>query len=244
MHDSSILYISCVVFLGGSIQGVTGFGFSLIAVPLLVTAVPPHIIIPSMLLLSMLINGLILIESRECLDIKSIVPIIGSGVIGLPVGTVMLRYMNPSSLRILIGILVCGLSTMMILGLRYRTAHKTLAAALAGFVSGALNSSITMSGPPVILFWQNESIAKETFRRTLSLYFLILNLVTIPFYMHAGLLTRHVMFFCLSQAFVVLAGVLVGISISRRIDVIRFNRLTLVLIWIGGVSAIISGLYS
>ena len=197
-----------------------------------------------MLLLSLQINGLILLESRDRLDIQSIIPILVSGFVGLPVGTAMLRYINPSTLRILIGVLVCGLSTMMILGLRFRTTHKSLAAAVAGFVSGTLNSSITMSGPPVILFWQNEKMAMNTFRKTLSLYFMILNLVTITFYVQAGLLTKSVLSFCLSQSLVLIVPVMLGIFISRRIDSIRFNRLTLILIWIGGISAIISGCYS
>lgn len=244
MSNSELVIVSLMMILGGIVQGASGFGFSLVVIPVLAALISPLIIIPAVLILSILINILVLIETGWSVNHRRILPIIISGCVGLPLGVILLKVIPSSVLRILIGLLIGILSSLMLVGFRYSIRRKRVASTLIGFISGVLNSSITMSGPPIILFWTNESMTKQDLRHNLALYFLVLNIATLPLYWYSGLITGDVVSFCFSQSIILVCSVSLGIFISRTIDQYVFKLITLVLVWLGSIAAIVSGIRS
>ena len=111
-----------------------------------------------------------------------------------------------------------------------------------GMLSGLLGGSISISGPPIILFLSNQEVDKHTFRGNLATYFFILNLFMIPVYYLNGLLTKEVWNYSLTFLPGLLIGVLVGNILSHKIKDAHFKKLTLILLIIMGLISIISGL--
>jgi hypothetical protein len=109
-------------------------------------------------------------------------------------------------------------------------------------MSGLLNGSVSLSGPPVILFLTNQGTEKQVFRANLTSYFFILNIITIPTYIYGGLITSEVLKYTLILFPALILGVILGIKGAERVDENLFKKLTLVLVVIMGILSIISGI--
>jgi len=96
-----------------------------------------------------------------------------------------------------------------------------------GLLSGVLNGSTSFSGPPVILFLVNQETSRETFRGSLSIYFLCLNLVAVPALIVGGLYSMEAARMTLMGAPLVLAGGLLGTWLSRRVGDREFRKASL-----------------
>ena len=63
MVDIPIIFVSAVaVFAAALVQGVTGFGFVIVAAPVLTIYLEPTLVVPVMLLQSVVLNAAIMVD--------------------------------------------------------------------------------------------------------------------------------------------------------------------------------------
>jgi len=238
-----VVFIGLVIFLFSAIlQGLTGFGFSILAVPLITLFIPPKTAVPILLIYSMIINIVVLYSARKAVNLKKIWILLVAGIITMPLGTHLLVIMNENLLKIFIGSMILMFGILLLIGFRKQFANEKIAMLPVGMVSGLLGGSISISGPPIILFLSNQDVDKHTFRGNLAAYFFILNLFTIPVYYLNGLLTKVVWSYSLTFLPGLLIGVVVGNLLSHKIKDNHFKKITLILLIIMGLLSIISGL--
>jgi uncharacterized membrane protein YfcA len=163
-------------------------------------------------------------------------------VVGIPFGTALLSILDVSSLKALTGIVVSLAAIALLVGFKREIKDKKLGFALAGFASGVLNGSTTMSGPPVVLFLANQGTDKESFRSDLVAYFSALYILTIPFYFAQGLLTGEVLDYSLNLLPAVATGAVAGSLLAEKVDEKLFKKICLLLVLVSGIAAIASGL--
>jgi uncharacterized membrane protein YfcA len=118
----------------------------------------------------------------------------------------------------------------MLAGRAFPLKSDRLAYIPVGLLSGFLNGSISMSGPPVALFLSNQNIPTETFRANITLYAILLNLFTLVTFLLGGLLSHRVLFDTLCLVPCMLAGVALGIWAVPRISQPVFRKMVLCLI--------------
>jgi hypothetical protein len=111
-----------------------------------------------------------------------------------------------------------------------------------GIGSGILSGSVSIGGPPVILFMSNQGTGKEVFRASLSVYFLTLNVFTVPIYFLNGLITPEVTDYSVKFFPALVVGVIIGNLFSKKMKEKHFRKITLSLLIAMGVLSIISGL--
>ncbi|NMO98177.1 sulfite exporter TauE/SafE family protein [Paenibacillus lemnae] len=232
------------VFAAGFIQGLTSFGFALIAMPFLAKVIPLQQIVPIVVILSLFTNIIVIINVRRHIDIKKIWILILFSLLAAPMGTYLLIYLNEPVLKILTGLLIVGFSTILLLGKSFPIRNEKLAFVSVGILSGLLNGSISMSGPPVALFLSNQNMGKEKFRANITAYAIILNVITISTYIYSGLLTKEVMIYTSWFIPSMLLGVLCGIKAIKKLDDQLFRRLALWLIIISGLWTLVNTLTS
>jgi len=241
--ETNVLILgSIIIFLAAFLQGTTGFGFSLFSIPLLTLFISPKTVIPMILLVSVIINISVLYNSRKSLNFKVILPIFLFGILGVPVGAKLLLILPDYVLKIVIGIFILMFGILFYFNVHFKVKHEKVARVIVGFFSGLLNGSITMSGPPIIIFLANEQKGKMHFRAHLASFFLLLTLFTIPVYIYFGLITKVVVDYALIFSVAVIAGVLGGNILIRRIQEVHFRKLTLIIIILMGVLAVYSGI--
>jgi uncharacterized protein len=229
------------ILLAGVTSGLTGFGFALIAVPLLVIFLPAKAVVPIVMLLSNLTHFVILWQTRGQFDLPRVWRLMLAGCIGMPLGTYLLLLLDARALKILIGAVITVFALALLLGLKKPIRNEKLASFPVGFVSGLLSGSTAMGGPPAVLFLSNQGVDKAIFRANLNVYFTVLSLVTIPFQAVGGLLTTSVLTYTAYFVPALVVGTLAGCRISSVIPEVLFRKLTLAVVLLAGAMSVLTG---
>lgn len=232
------------ILLASIIQGITGFGFALIAVPLLSFVIPElRNITPIIVIYSLLTNVIIVFKSRRYIDLKKIIPLIIFGIIATPIGTYILLYVNVSTLKIIIGSIITITAFAMLKNLKIKINNEDISYGIVGFLSGLLNGSTGLSGPPVVLFLTNQNTDKDVFRANLTFYGLATNIFAIILFIAEGIINTSVINFTMLYLPALIIGVFGGIIISAKINETLFKKLTIYLITCLGLYTAISAIF-
>ncbi len=231
-----------VTFFAATVAGMTGFGYGLVSVPLLMVVLPPRVVVPAVTTHILLLSLLILLEVIKKVDVRRIWPLMLTGLFGLPLGIYVLLALSESVLRTITGVVIVLFALALLLGLNLEIKNEKLALAPVGIASGLLASGIAMAGPPVILFFSNQGMLKQVFRANLAAYFVFLNTLTIPAHAASGLITGEVVRFALLFLPTLVAGMVLGSFLSRRVPEVHFRRVVLVVVLCSGLLSITSGL--
>src|SRR5690554_4129000 len=76
------LFIISIMFIGACLQGITGFGSGLIAVPLLTLILPLSVITPTLSIVNFVMASYLAWMLRHALHIRHWRPLLVSGIIG------------------------------------------------------------------------------------------------------------------------------------------------------------------
>lgn len=239
---TQLILVFFVIFIASIIQGITSFGFSLVALPLLGMFLPLKIVVPMLILYSLVLNIIILYHIREHINLKQIAILVVFGIIGTPVGAHLLKIMDENTLKIIIGVLVTLTATINLYGIKIKVKNQRFAYIPVGFMSGILNGSVSLGGPPLVLFLTNQEVEKQRFRANLTSYFLILNIFTIPTYILGGLITGEVVNYTFYVLPALIIGAFTGVKLGNKVDENLFRRFTLGLIIGTGLLSIITGI--
>jgi len=238
----NIIFGVLIIFFAAMTQGITSFGFSLIGLPLLGIFLPLKIIVPILVIYSLVLNTIILYHIKEFIDFKRISILVIAGIIGTPFGVYLLKFSNESTLKLLIGIIITIAAIVNFSGYKIKVKNEKLSYIPVGLVSGLLNGSVSLGGPPIVLFLTNQDVEKQIFRANLTLYFWILNIITIPTHFLGGLITSEVIRYTAYLSPGLVVGTLLGIRLGNKLDENLFKKITLSLIMCMGVLSIISAI--
>jgi uncharacterized membrane protein YfcA len=171
------LVAAAAVAAGAALQSATGFGFSIVAAPLVFAAVDPEEAVGLLIVLGSLVNLLTLATERrrprpvwrEC------VVLLGFALPGAVAGVAVLRALDPVALQVAV-----SLGVVATLVARRIASHRTMpawAGPVAGLASGGLTTSTTTSGPPLIVYLLGRRLEPAQVRDTMPVCFLGLSLV-------------------------------------------------------------------
>ena len=169
------------VMTGAALQSSIGFGFALVAAPLLFAASSPPEAVGLMIVLALEVGLLTLLTERRrprpvWRDVRAVV------VWSLPgafAGVAVLRSLDELALQLLV---TAGVLAALVVNLR--AAHREppppgsvhepplWARPAAGLVSGALNTSTSTGGPPLVLLLMSRGLRPGVVRDTLTACFL------------------------------------------------------------------------
>jgi hypothetical protein len=167
---SLLLAGACVSIVAGALlQAATGFGFSLLAAPLTFAAVEPAPAVGLLLLLGAEVNLLTLAESRRPEFLRhSTAVMLACAAPGAFVGVAVLRALPAVALQILVTLGILG--TLAARRGAGRRAH--VPAWAAGLTAGALTTSTSTNGPPMLLHLLDQGAPPAAVRDTMTVAFL------------------------------------------------------------------------
>jgi uncharacterized protein len=169
--DAEILAVLAVV-AGGACHSATGFGFVLVAGPLVVAALPPEEAITSLLLLGILMSSLTLVTEARKPDAlwREAGAILAWGAAGALAGAFILAELSATALQVLVTVTVLG-ALLARHGPRARfDPFRRLP--VAGVTAGVLTTTTTANGPPLLLYLLGRRVSAATMRDTLSVLFI------------------------------------------------------------------------
>ncbi len=235
MNLNEIIYCFIGILFASFIQGMAGFGFALISVPILTLSISPKVLVAIIVLYSAITNIFIIFKVRKFVRLKEIWMLIIFGIMGIPFGTYILKVVDTNIIKLIVGIVIIITVIIMFKGIKVKFKNIKFTFGVVGFLSGLLNGSISMSGPPVVLFLSNQEFDKNSFRANLTIYALILNIITIIVFLISGLINEDVTRSFLTYLPALISGTIIGIIISGKIREVEFKRIVLLLIAVAGL---------
>jgi uncharacterized protein len=180
----TVAVAASAVFLGASLQSATGFGFALIAAPILFAALGPQQAVTAGVLVGIEVSALTLATERRMPRVLTgeAAALVAWSLPGIAIGAVALRELPDHLLSVFVALGVLGG-----LALRLRARRARIAARVswwsrpaAGISSGALSTSTSLSGPPLILYLLARGVTAQQMRDTLAAIFVALSVLSAP----------------------------------------------------------------
>jgi len=235
------LYIFvAIIFLASILQGITGFGFALIAAPLALLFVDKTTNVISLTLISLALNSFLLWHIRRALNKRLLVILSITSLVGLPLGFLLLTSVDIQGIRILAGSLSV-IFALLLFGKLIKFPRTGIATSIAGILAGTLHTSISMSGPPVVLLAAGQETDKDESRRTFAAFFLFMSVVSILLFAATGTLEEKGIMYGLYSFPAAFIGGWIGSLLSKKVSPEQFRILTLVLICLTGCTAVYAG---
>lgn len=179
--------VAAVLAVAALAQAATGFGFSLLAVPLVGLLAGPVEAVVGTTVLAAVINLFAVVKDRAEVRQRTAGTVLVAGLAGLPFGLVLLALLSERTLTILIALCVLAGAAAIWRGLRITAGGP--AVAVAGFVSGVLTTSTGINGPPMAAAFSAMGLPPRQFRATLAAVFVVVGPAGIAGFVIAGQVT-------------------------------------------------------
>lgn len=204
------------MLLASFIRAMTGWAFSIIAVPMLSLVFPPEQAVVLNILLALAATLKNVPAMRGQVSRRIFLPLLLSGLVGTPVGYWLHTVIGDAGLRLVMGLLVLALSAAMLL-IPPRPQVLTLPAlTLAGLASGVLGGAVGIAGPPVVVLFMLTATDMGQARATLALGLMTVCLMATCAYLFGGHITPPVLLLFTLALPVVLLGDTLGNRLFAR----------------------------
>lgn len=230
------------IFLASFFATVTGFGFGLIAIPLMSLVISVKVAIICGLIITVLLRIITMYNTRKIFSWDVVLTTALGSAVGMLPGSYMLRVISLAHLKIFLGSVL--LVATFLMGRRYYISvkNKTLGRLTAGFFSGFFGASTSVAGPPLVIYFLNEGAEKDKMRANMIWIFGItfMGMLVVNFLMgNMNSITDWSLLVPMIPAMV--AGIVLGEKFFSRLDQALFRRLALIIVCVGAVLMLISG---
>lgn len=243
--ELAFLLFALVVVTAYAVQTATGFGGMLVCVTLGAQLIGLEEVIRLMVPLSFLQTGYIAIRHSDGIDwsllLKRVLPLMGLGMGG---AFLLLTQVGGPWLGLAFGLMVLLLSARDLHQLRSSNAvvskPVSRAASVAALFSAGVIHGIYASGGPMLVYAiGREGLGKKAFRSTLSMVWIVLNVILVTRFAIAGDYDRQVALDILMLVPAVPIGIVLGEWVYHRVDERTFKMVVLVLLIAAAISLIV-----
>lgn len=238
----TVALAALAVFVGAALQSGTGFGFALVAAPFLFALLGPQQAVTAGVLLGLLLNALTLATERRRPQVlaRDTTRLVGWSLPGLALGALALRELPERVLSVLVALAVLA---ALALRLRSRVRRRAVAARprawqapVAGAMSGALSTSTSLSGPPLVFHLLARGAPAAAMRDTLAAIFVVQASLGLPALMLSATFDVPDAVWALLAAG--LAGQLLGRRVFAWLHGERYERAVLALLAVTALVAL------
>ena len=159
---------SVVVMVGATLQGSVGFGFGMLAAPLLVLVDPGFVPAP-LLCAALVLTILVAHRERHAIDFRGIGWALCGRIPGTVLGAATMAVADPKTTSLLVGGFV--LVAVAIVGYRIRLQRTRPVLVGAGTLSGFMGTTTSIGGPPLAVLYHDAAGAE--LRGTMSGFFVV-----------------------------------------------------------------------
>lgn len=232
----SEVLLASIVFATVLLQTVSGFGFALMAMPLISLAVGVKVAAPLVAMIGFTLYAVNLLRYRRSLDLPQVARLGAAAALGVPVGVWAFSSLSDDVVKSILGVILIGYACYALLKPETAWSLRTnLWDYPVGFLAGCLGGAFNTPGPPVIIYGNLKQWPRDEFRSILQALFLFSSSLVILAHGLAGHLTGPIVRNYLLTIPALALGVLAGSKIDRRLDSQRFRLLVVAMILVTGV---------
>ncbi len=220
------------------IQSLSGFGFSLFIVPFLAILIGPRDTVLLANLMSVFSTGIQARTLRHSAERRTAGILMIGSCIGMPFGLAVLLWLDPTALKLAIAVMVIASTLLVMRGVSLHRAG-TFGDLAAGVTSGVLNTSTSMSGPPVVLYLQGRGMPPLQFRATIATFFFVTSTIAVVLLLATGTAKPYVFALLGLSLPAMIAGQRLGNACFEKVDIVIFRRLVYAVLLVSGTVAIV-----
>lgn len=239
----TIALIGAVVFVAYIVRGMSGFGTSLVAIPILAFILPLHTAVPLMTLIGLSVTVILGIRDRQHVRWDEMLRLLPPTLVGVFAGIYLFSALDPRLMQRLLGGFIVVYAIYMIASQFIKTQMRPCSSRWAwpaGFGSAFIDSMFGGGGGPlVVIYMHRRGYEPVTFRSTLAVLWLVELVVRVGGYAVGGYYRWAVVLTAIILLPVMWLGNRTGEAISRRMSQRAFARLIAVVLFASGVSLLL-----
>lgn len=238
MDPLILALVGAFVFLGAATQRITGMGFALVASPLLVLTLGPHDGVQLSQSLSLATAVMVMAQTWRLIEWRTASILFITALVGLVPGYWVVMNLRAPVLQVLVGTVMMVAILLPLVTDRAHIFMGDLGLVGAGALSGFMNFTAGVAGPPVVLYKNANDWKHAAFVATCQVYFLTINVVslTVKGFPQQGWPTWAVVLSCLA------VGMVVGNALNKKVSHKAARRLVTAVALLGSAATVIKGI--
>jgi hypothetical protein len=241
--STQIALTALIVYASFVVRGMSGFGSSLIAMPLLVFVMPIHVAVPLMALMAFVLLCVLLVRDRRDVIWREVWLLLAPTLAGVAAGVFLFASLDNSLLLKCLGGVTIGYAVYALavhyFGLPgFRCSERW--AIPAGFCGSFIDTAFGGGGGTVVVIYMHmRGIGKIAFRATAAMLWFFEMAARVSGYALAGYYTTGVLLLIALLLPVMWFGTWCGERIHSRISQETFSKLLAVLLIASGVTLVL-----
>jgi uncharacterized protein len=235
-----LLWIFATVLVASSAQAVSGFGFALLAVPLMSVVVSPQDAVVIATLLGAVSAVVQSVRDAHATQKEMALRLIVFAFVGMPFGLLLFSVASEDVLRVLLGLVVIIATVLIARDFRLRGGRSAEYA--MGFVSGALSTSLSTNGPPLVFLLQARGLQPQAFRSTINTVFAYSGVASVIVFLVSGNISLQNARSALLSLPVMMIAIIIGYRVRPLFPQHRFKWLVISLLLLSGISSLYGAL--
>ena len=223
--------------LAGFVQGLTGFAFALIAMSFWAWVLTPQISAPLVVFASLWCHFISLSrEKKHVLSRHLVLPYLLAGLIGVPLGSFLLDYVNAAVFKLILGLFLIIWCPIMYFAPKIKLMQKPnpAADAIVGFLGGVLGGLGGFCGALPSAWVMLKGLTKDQQRYILRHFNFAIQIFTLAVYLWRGTLNFTHLNYIVVILFAVSLPAILGAHFFYRISELQFKRIVLSLLFMSG----------
>ncbi|MBP1744556.1 MAG: hypothetical protein H6Q58_1534 [Firmicutes bacterium] len=227
-----------VVLVTHFLEGITGFGCTVLALPFCVMLVGVKTAVPVLTVLSLMLSSYIVFIDYKNIVWKSYLRIISFVGLGLPIGMLLFSFLPEDILRKILGAFMILVAAR---GIYFAFNEKAKVKEIGNrmlnfilFLGGIIHGAFSAGGPFVVIYATQALKNKSNFRATLSTLWVTLNSVIIIKIVLSGAFTPAAVTTLGWSVPFLIAGMLLGNWAHKRIDDRIFTKVVFLVLLVAG----------
>jgi uncharacterized membrane protein YfcA len=242
--DSTLYVLAAGAIVAGFVQGLSGFAFGLVSMSFWAWTIDPRLAAVMAVFGSLTGQILAAVSIRRSLRLKFLLPFVAGGLVGIPMGVLVLPYLDPPLFKLGLGLLLLIWCPAMLLASEMPriTRGGHVVDGVVGMIGGAMGGIGGFTGPIPTLWCMLRGFEKDLQRTIIQNFNLSMLTVTMVLYISTGVVTSDMLPMFAVVAPAMLIPPLLGTRLYIGIKEATFRKLVLGLLTASGIALLASSL--
>ena len=231
-----IILAACL--LAGLVRGFSGFGTSMILMPVIAAVYSPQTAVVLVFLIDSTAAIPVVIPELRRGEWKSLLPGFAGFLVVLPLGLAVLKFGDPVVLRWSLAILIMLSVVILWSGWRYEGPRSRAIDTAIGGVSGFTGGACGLPGPPVIIYWMAARLKAAVVRANTMVFLYITDCAIGVGLFLSGILTFDGLIKGAGAMPFYLAGLLIGARGFSMANETTYRRIAFLIILVAAITSL------
>jgi hypothetical protein len=229
---------------GGFVSGLAGFGTALMALGIWLYVLQPSAAVPLVLICSVVAQTATLPSMWKSFDLTLVWPFLIGGLLGVPLGTMLVAHADPNVFKLTVGILLLVFPVALYFSapMAFEFGGK-IADGIVGFIGGILGGLAGLSGPPPILWASVRGWGKDERRGVFQTFNWTVLFAALCLQAASGLVAREVIWLAVLAFPATVLGSWIGAKLYHALSDRNFRDIVLGMLFLSGAILVWNSLH-